>query len=387
MFRDKKEWLFYILGALACMNFLGRGPVVFLVFCIYGIWYFRKNFTCNYTVDYKIVPFVILSVSAFIAASIFFGIKDAIKPINFVLSYLLGCYVSIYSVDRKQTIIRLTVCLGIGFLCNLALTYYMNFIVLGHEPGIRTLINVWTNEPIPSTLIGLLSAFIIGISYYFIFVRGTFIVKAVCIIGLLLTLFVNNQTATRTPFLLIILTFFVLLYCRYDNRFFIVAPLVLLIGYVTISLNLFGLSDIISNSVVFERIDDKGFETARTDIFNKYLSLMWDYPWGGNYGEMIVGYLPHNSIQEVQNSYGIIAFLMMLIIYFRIGLLLLKYVRKARYDEINYLIIGLLTTIILQTLLEPVNSGYPQLLWVLFVYYGFAYSNYNISYEKINTIS
>lgn len=387
MFKNKKEWIFYILGALACMNFLGRGPVVFLIFCIYGIWFFRKNFNRNYNVDLQLTPFVLLSVSAFFAASIFFGVKDAIKPINFILSYLLGIYISTYSQDRKHTIIRLTVCMGLGFLINLGLTYYMNFIILGHEPGLRTLINVWTNEPIQSTLIGLLSAFIIGISYYFIFVRGTVVVKLVCVIGLLLTLFVNNQTATRTPFLLIILTFFVLLYCRYSNRFFIIAPLVILLGYATITLNLFGLSDIISNSVIFERVDDKGFETARTDIFIKYLSLMWDYPWGGNHGELIVGYLPHNSIQEVQDSYGIFAFLMMLIIYFRMGIQLLKYVHIVKYDEINYLIIGVLTTIILQTLLEPVNTGYPQLLWVLFVYYGFSYSNYRICCQQNNIIS
>lgn len=364
------EALILILLFLSCFNFLGRGPVLYFIFSICSILYIRRGRTTDCFQGNKFILCLVLSISASLTALYFEGVKETIKPINFVLSYYLGYL--IYA-ENKLLMKRLSISAFLGFISNLLLTYYLNIIVLGHNTGVRHLYNYWTNELTPGTIYGLLSSFIIGYAYYSIFVNKSLLQIIISLLGIFLTIIINNETATRSPYILMGVSFALLSFLQFkEKRFKYILGIIALLTLIGVAyLNDFGgINRIIAESSIMDRVDSDGLQTSRFTITMQYLDLMYEHPWGGNYGFDIVGFLPHTFILEIQNSYGLIAFFAISFIAIRMIVFLFEYKFIAFSDNLSSLVYCIMLPLFIQCLFEPVNTGYPQLLWLLFLYFG-----------------
>lgn len=370
-----KDILLYGLLYLACFNFLGRGPVIYLFFCLYGIIITCKGKSLVNNKNTHNTPYILLSIFAFFSAIAYGGIVEGIKPINFALSYVFGVYSLRYYKDYSLFLRKFFFVSAAGFASNLIMIYYLNMIVMGHDAGNRVMIDFWTGEIISVTIIGLLTSYLIGYSYYCLFVRRELLMRLLGFIYIALTIILNNETATRTPFLLLIVSYSILTFrqIRNQKKYLIYVLAAIAVCLFMYDNNTGGLRDSLINSAIYERINEDGIKTSRTDLFMSYAGIVFDYPFGGNFGERLIGKLPHNFIQEIQNSYGIIALTMVLYI----SILFIKYMKRlfsiTTDDPMPILLLSMFIIIFLQGLLEPVNSAYPQLLWLLFVIGGFSF--------------
>lgn len=365
---------FYALLVLACMNFLGRGPIVFFISMIIGICFMTRNSYEKQSLTLtNFLPFLLLTIITCITSFYNFEIKDTIKTFNFLLAYYLG--VSIYnkSEDNEGIIRNVITYSVIGFLINLILIYYINLIVLHHDIGVRNLFDYWTGEYTPGTLVGLLSAMPIAISYYLIAVSELKIYKLLGFVIVVFVCIINNATATRTPFVLLILVFFIMTLCiMKENRgkVIIASCIAIAVALSMYEFNAFNLYDIINNSAIVARFNEESTSTSRVDVTLYYFGILFDYPFGGKHGAEVIGFEPHNFIQEMQFLYGIFPFLICLFISIKIVILLIRFYRASNKKNIDVLLMASLLSVFVQCLLEPVYAGYPQLLWLLFLLTG-----------------
>lgn len=319
------------------------------------------------------LPFLLLTIITCITSFYNFEIKDTIKTFNFLLAYYLG--VSIYNKSEdSEGIIRNVITYSvIGFLINLILIYYINLIVLHHDIGVRNLFDYWTGEYTPGTLVGLLSAMPIAISYYLIAVSEQKIYKLLGFVIVVFVCIINNATATRTPFVLLILVFFIMTLCiMKENRgkVIITSCIAIAVALSMYEFNAFNLYDIINNSAIVDRFNEESTSTSRVDVTLYYFGILFDYPFGGKHGAEVIGFEPHNFIQEMQFLYGIFPFLICLFISIKIVILLIRFYRASNKKNIDVLLMASLLSVFVQCLLEPVYAGYPQLLWLLFLLTG-----------------
>ena len=205
----------YILLFLACLNFIGRGPILFLLFCIWGL---IKSIDVHIKWNVNAICYLLMSLAAIIASILFFDGKEIIKSFVYFLAFVVG-YKGYLSSNNKNQFVKYSIFAAFaGFFCNVLITYYINFIVIGHTSGQRQLYSFWTNDLMSATLIGLMSSVLIAYSFYCIFCKQSVLYKVLgCIIVGLLS-FVNLETSTRTPFVLIGIVYVFMLYELFSVR-------------------------------------------------------------------------------------------------------------------------------------------------------------------------
>ena len=352
--------ILYLLLFLACFNFLGRGPVIFLAFSVFGIIANRQrswNTIC--------ALYLFLSTFAIIASLMFYELEETLKCFVFFLSFYAG-YCIYNSSLEKETVLNRLLFLGVlGFVANLVFTSYVNFVIIGHVEGNRTLINPWTLDPIAVTLVGLMSSVPLAYSFYCIFCRREIIMKIVGGAFLVLSVWINMQTATRTPFLLAGIVYVIMLYeirksiKRNKTRIIVV----IVLGYFLIDRLLASVSD----SAIADRFANDGVKTSRLDIIMYYMGQMFNYPWGGGFAQKHYYRMAHNVIQETYDNYGFFFFVTLITIL--LGMLgrIIRLHKRQNKSPFLLMSLAFYLAILIQLMLEPVTAGYPQLLWFLFL--------------------
>ncbi len=371
--------ILYLLLMLSCMNFLGRGPVFFFLFCIWG-WIITCNVKFHYNLSF--VCTLIMSISAVIASLFYFETKDVIKATVYFFSFDVGVKLFRGANNQFALVKRIVFSATIGYLINLFFLLLLNYVVLGHVAGQRQLVDFWTKDNIAVTLAGMISCVPIAYSFYCFFCKKKlrfYILGALCVS---IVFVVNLGTATRTPFLLFILVYVTMLYelfkCHYvRNRLRTI--LVLVIACVVL-LNY--LLPLFSNSAMAERFIDEGIKTSRFDLTVLYINNMLNYPWGGKYIFNSTQLLAHNVLLESFDLYGFIFFIPFVIYLCTAFGRLLKIYNVKDNNEVRILLLAVTISIIVQIFLEPVIDGYPQLIWTLFLVDGF-----NLCYLKYCTIT
>lgn len=362
--RVEHSYILYILLFLACMNFMGRGPVIFLFFCVWGLIKARNN---NLKWTLSALCYSLMATSSFVASLLFFDEKETIKSLVYFLAFAVGykCYLA--SEDKKSFIRRIIFAVFAGFLCNLIITYYLNFIVIGHIAGQRKLYSFWTNDLMSVTLAGLMSSVPIAYSFYCFFCCKKYTYKVLGLVSLAIVTVVNMETATRTPFVLFGLVYIIMLYELFRSRA-IKHKGRLCLTLSVVSLIIFHkILPILANSAIADRFDDEGVNTSRVDITFKYISEMFDYPWGGAEIEKHTHLLAHNFILESYDMYGILFFIPMLVLLVLIVCRILSIHRLKSKNDVIFLLLAMYLAVFVQIMLEPVIGGYPQLVWVLFL--------------------
>ena len=257
------------------------------------------------------------------------------------------------------------------------------------QPSTRTLYAIWNDGLISVTLIALLSSVIIGYSFYAIVCNKNKILKVYSIVALMIVFLINIMTATRTPFILSILVCFLLfvLYTRNSNmstkkKFWICVLCVIVFAVLCYVNDWFGIKTFLLKSALFERMGEEGIKTTRTDIAQEFIARMCQYPFGGNFIRKEIGKYAHNILLELYDLYGVIPFVITSVFYLQ-GIKNVFYMaKKGVYKSVNFLLIGLYLSIMIQMFLEPVIEGFPILYYVFLFIHGI--SNCYISFSKEN---
>ena len=367
--------IFYALIVLACMNFYEEGALLTLILGIY----FLCKCHFRFETDGTFVGMLVVTFSVIITSIIYNrAYVECLKALNFILLYIVGRRGYSIAEDKEAFIKRSMFAVFIGFFLQLILQYAYNF-GKTYERA-RTLYSIWTERAIAVTLIGLLSAALIGYSFYGLFLCKKKYMKILSAAAIILTLIVNLASATRTPIYLMIVNFIIMAIIFFsDNtsgnakgrvRVFS-ALLVLVVGvFIAYEMNAFNLKTYVDASALLGRVSYAGIKTQRTTLFTQYNKLMLQYPWGGGHMREIIGRSAHNYLQESYDLYGAISFIALIGFTIHMFANFIKLLRIRGKKDYHFLIISVGLALFTQCCLEPVMTGYPVALWILIMIHG-----------------
>lgn len=371
--RSENPTIYYVLIVLACMNFLGKGSVVYLGLGLFEL--FRRK--CSILIDLNAVAVAIFTLFVVAVSVVYYSLSDCVKSVNAVLLYLLGYDSFCRAADKDKCIEQtaLSMCVGFGMQLVLMFAYNLN----REQASVRSLYSVWTKETIAVTLLGLLVATVTGYSFYAFFCGDKLWKKTLVLIMLAVGLKISFDTATRTPIVLFaaVYTAMSVLYMinihgikmlRYVGVLLFFGAAVFLL-YIT---DTFGIKSAIWGTPIFQRLFMEGLATGRVDITKRHFAYMLQYPWGGAKIQKATGDIAHNFLQECHDLYGIFATLALLVITTQLILNLVRLIRIRKKTGVDFLLISLYLAIMLQMCMEPVFSGYPILFWSLLNIHGMA---------------
>jgi len=362
--------IYYALIVLACMNFFEEGALLTLIL---GIWFLCK---CHFKfeIDATFICMLVVTLTVISTALIYErAFAEILKAFNFVLMYIVGRRGYSMAEDKEAYIKRTLFAVFIGFFLQLILQYGYNFGKTYNRA--RTLYSIWTERPIAVTLIGLLSAALIGYSFYGLFLCKKKYVKVLSAAAIILTIIVNLNSATRTPFYLMIVCFIIMAIIFFSdntsenakNRVRVFgALLILVIGvFVAYEMNVFNLKTYVGSSALIGRLSYMGIRTERTTLFIQFNRLMPQYPWGGGHMREVIGRSAHNFLQESYDLYGVISFIALICFTVHMFVSFIKLLRTKGKKDYHFLIISVGISLFVQCCLEPVMTGFPIALWML----------------------
>ncbi len=367
----------YVLLALACMNFMQSGSIILVLYCVYNFFlvekYVNRTTALLFVMALSMVPIAVSSGEG--------ALNEAVKTVNYVLPFFIG-YNGYNKADNKLLYMRRTLlAMFVGYAGQIAAMYIYN---LSFNTDKRLLVSIWTNTRVSVTLIGLLSAYVIGYAFSVIIFDSLKIHKVISVIGMIFVVLINLKTATRTPFVMMIVVagcfLLVLLSERTSMKKIKYLAIFIFLGIcliVALAFNLFGFRDYILSSNLFERFNEEGMATGRFDISATYFKYMFDYPWGGSNVEKLSGSTAHNIWQQAYDSYGCITGILLLFVTFSLVSQFIKIIRIENKKNIDYTLIGIYFALIVQMGLEPILTGYPIIFWGLLLIHGITIQYYN----------
>ena len=114
--------LFYILIAFSCMNFLGRGSLLFLVFALFA--FIKESHVIK--VDGNFCCVALLTFSIALASLVFYDVTEVVKSLNYVLLYLAGHNGFMAAKDKLRFAKKTVFSVFAGFAVYVILTYLYN---------------------------------------------------------------------------------------------------------------------------------------------------------------------------------------------------------------------------------------------------------------------
>ena len=361
----------YIMLALVSLNIFSRGSIVLVLFCVLNLFYIKSvKFT------FEGMLFIFMSFAIIASVSMFGNAgwgTELIKAFNYSLPYIVG-YCGYLKAENKEKYMRRTLfAIFAGYFLQILITYIQNM-----QTGIenRIIINIWTGEEVAATLVGLLSAYVIAYSVSNLLYSPGAFSKISSAVGLVSVILINMQTATRTPFILIIMLVAVLLllgFAANENKNYghlLTFAFLAILLFFLFELDLFGVKTAVINSPLMQRFEQEGMETTRGEIAKKYFEQMFIYPWGGMKAFEIVGNNAHNLWQQVYDLYGVFSALFLVIVTIFILVKFLQLIFIKHKTSLEYTLISIYLIILTQMLLEPVATGYPILFWTFLLVHG-----------------
>ncbi len=366
------EYFQALMIILACMNFLESGALIMVILGLLSFFYNNRKIVVNTDV----VCMLIFAAGVFITSIVYGrGFAECVKAVNFVLTYLVGYYGYLRSPNKAGFIRLVSFSAFFGSFVQLLLHYIYNY--GKNYGGYRIYYSFWTARPIAVTCIGLISAIIIGYSFYGIFLSKKTYLRLLSAAAIVLTAIINLNNATRTPIVMLFLCYFIMLivYFRTQSalssfQLFVIVGLVILFVLLGYFLDIGGLKGFIDSSALIERFEGSGIKTSRVDIAARYFEYMPRSLFGGEQIKAVVGRSAHNYIQEAYDLYGLIPLAALLVFSFRLIGKTFSVTKEAKNDKSLLIVIALVLVIFVQSLLEPIMTGYPIIFWVLIMYSG-----------------
>ena len=373
--------VYFTLISLFCVNFMGRGSIVCLIFGLLAFFEIR-----DFKLDICTFFCFLLSLSAIIASIIYAELIEAIKCINFLLMYLIGLNGYFKAHNKELYIKRLVFSIFLGYAIYIFLTFVTNRNIQPEYEGQRVIINFWTKERMSVTLVGLVSSVIIGYVAYVFLCRKKLLLKILALASLALVVSINSKTATRTPILMIpiIAVIMGVIYIFNQNglkalRIIAIGLLLLALAILLIDIDFMGVRTAIESTPVFKRFQKEGEKTSRVEILKVHFAYFFDYMWGGGHIETITGRMAHNYLQQGHDLYGFFASIALVFITICVLINIVKLLKKRNKKESDYLFLSMYIVIMIQLCLEPVFTGYPCYFFSFLLIHGTATGYLNSS--------
>lgn len=363
---------------LMALNFINR--FYYMAFCAAALLFLMQHDAIK--LPRAIIPALLLSVSMCVfSPSASYSLLGLLKQFTYPLCVLIG-YNLTYSNDariaEKQSI-ALTTVLALGAFGHYLLNLLLNRGVVAE----RNMLDFWTRSVLAATGQAALACMIVAVATALLFMSTRKLVKILMVAILGSVIYYNLMLAGRTLFVLIV----VAVVAAFITKF-IIAPnqavrIKLLVGMVIIgallivlfSSNAFGIQDVIAESNFYDRfygdyamgVDEDG----RMERKLKYLSLMWEYPFGGGEIRRVVGGYAHDIIFDTYDEGGFFALLAIMLILIDMVVKCLRIFRSPKFSEdFTILVASFLAVIMLEFMVEPILVGMPWLLASYCVLYG-----------------
>ena len=107
----------FLLMVLGCMNFLGKGSVVFLLFGFFELFKVRAHVK----LDRDVIPVALLMVFILVASMLYYSTNEMLKAVAFFTLYVAGRAGCQYSNDKKKYIRKSVLAIFLGFSLELLL--------------------------------------------------------------------------------------------------------------------------------------------------------------------------------------------------------------------------------------------------------------------------
>lgn len=362
---DVKNLIFYIILALASMNFMHEGSMLILCLCTFVC--VQLGFCLKINKWGMITIF--MTCAMFPIAFYFYSITDAIKCLNYALCYVVGYNAYINAKEGSLVVHRTIQSVFIGSLL------YVLLLIINNpgEPGYqRVLVDVWTGEYISVTIVAVVTSFVIGYGLYLLFYDKTVKAKIIAASALFLVVYINYMTSTRTAYVLLAIMLCAMCFLKYLElnpvqkiKFLSKIVLVGIVVVVLYRMDYRSIRTNIESSLLWERFFVDANSASRIDILISHLKYSDDYLFGGGLIAEKVGITAHNVIQDFYDNYGLFPTIFFIGIqcreWWRLHLL-----SKVK-DKTSKLLLVIYLTMLIQLLTEPVVTGYPIYIWNLFI--------------------
>ena len=367
-----------ILMFLMGINFLHYGQVILPMICL--ILFIDNNFRF-YVNNPKVFVILCLFAVSFYAFSVknFYCVMGFICP----MAYYIGCNMYKPNKDKIKNVIYL---LAISMGMHVILNSIFEIIVHGRHGFFMstTHYDFWTREKISNTSTAINADLIIGCLYYLLFHENNSRIKALDLTVFVLSMFYLSVIGRRTPVMLMCAVMgFSFLYEIFVARSgseklrkgffkiaicFVVFVLIIVLIYV---LNIFNAREYMMAFQVFRKFSLGFINDQRFELYFGSFPLMPKYPWGGQYISAILGQQVHDFWIDIYDYAGVVTWFIMIVyslMYLKVTIQILK--DKTIDGEFRILIVGILTSVILQMFLEPVMTGASLFLGIAIIIHG-----------------
>lgn len=251
--------------------------------------------------------------------------------------------------------------------------YFLNYVYnLGSSLG-RNTNDIWTGQIMAATGQNALACLMLGLACAMLFLppRKWHRWAALAIISLMLMY--NLVLSCRTLLVILCILLMVgMVYPKQNTKYGMqllkyITYFALLCGAVMVlyTLNIGGFRDYIQDSMLFSRFD--GSITLLTDNESRanaklsFISQMLKYPFGGCHMRKMYGYA-HDLLLDAYDEYGVIVFLLMIVVLIISIVKLYVLLRRTDYSESFKLSLLLIyCAVLLEFTVEPILAGMPWL--------------------------
>lgn len=374
--RKNLDWLWFGLVFLFALNFLAKPDHLLLsVFSIGIIVTIYKKSTFKVTIDLLLIWLFSLSYFILLTYHGRGGIGAMlIYMIGPVGSFFIGyCIVKSNNKFIFKTVMAIVFGNFIHGFLNMT-TYFRLYGFTSSVIGARALPDIWREGVLTATLQGTYYTLMASLLFYaFLLIRkerkGLAIVIFFSVVFSLVATFIMGN---RTLIAIILISFLssMLLYSILMKRrkkeihrviiFITIAFLGIAFIY---SNNMFGIREFVEGSTWYMRINTmSASEDPRIALYQKAISQMFDFPFGGYKMNLVTNSYVHNLWLDVLYATGLIPFFFLIVYTFKSIKNLIRLIKQKNTDiEFKIFIFSIYTGFLLNFMVEPILEGVPYM--------------------------
>ena len=393
LYREEKNmFITYLALLLFSMNFMLCGRYILLVafvgLCIHK-GKIRIDAKCCVLAAFSLIYSIVVFVTSGAA-----HIDVMILP----FAYLFGMNLSMGCEDKNKFVSNIFVCLAIGMCFHVFLNCASEIVQNGGFDYGAVHYDFWSGSVSSSTGQMINYSFAAALLTFIVMKRGKYLSILLLIIPCLVYGAIVGSRATIIISVVSVIVGILILALNAKTkkaRISLTLVIILLtIILLAIQYNVFGLSEIISNSYLFRRIDSSSpnsegfFATERWQIKIEYLKNIIKYPWGGgNIRQAVGGIYAHDLLLDTLSEGGVFAFAMLMAYLVLWVKSTIKFVRGSNSLACRVLLIPYTVVAAIQMFLEPILEGAPIFMLSVVLLDGVVTNMNRMRQEDENSIS
>lgn len=384
-----------ILAFFVALNFFERASILLMIGLSLFFVFFLYRFRLKTYIDSKTILILTFSVFAFLSSITFYTARQAIQALYFFVAYFVGKMAGKYAVDSKQLCKTFSMSVIYGYGLNIVFNYIYNA-VTNPRMGVRVVFSIWSGKQQAVTYWAPISLVLAAAVLYVYVARNSnqgLLKKGLLAFMLLCTIAFGLASATRTMVLSVcfvpLITGIIFMRKKINIKFriktiqktVVILSVLIILFFVFFDNIIDYIIDYIINSPFVNRFTNSDIlDTGRNNITTFFLSNLYKYPFGGEFVSKEYGQYAHNLFLEIYDSYGLIPFVMMILLY----VLCVKdmfILKRNINDSVVCLYAGLLVSFSVICLIEPLLHSNISCIWIFLMIFG-VFSEYTIKIRK-----